>query len=359
MEISAQTVTWFLFLALIITTMFKGVIKVSDGTSMVVERLGRRHQILMPGLNIIVPFLDSVRKSGFKLETLSDNGQKRDPLVAPNGAISMAEHRMDPPTLKLLCKDNSEVHVNPVAYFKIEDPMRVLYEVASFADSFKSLVETTLRQEVGKLDGDTIVTSREILGDLLRRSLQEAGTSWGIKVIRVEIEDIGFDKEVTDKLSMARREELVRRQELVAARARADQIILEAEATRKALVMRAEGEKEAAVMKALGEKEAQILRAQGDFEQQKLDAEAKYLLAAREQEGVAQGYAAIGIALSNNPHAILTIESLKAQQQIAEAIGKSSNALIIPTETVGLFGAASAIFKGMSDIVKKPDNKPT
>jgi len=352
MEIDAQLLAWVLLVALVVTMIFKGLVKVPDGNCRLVERLGRRHKVLMPGIGVIIPFLDSVKTTGLRIETFLDNGQSRVSLVTAKGDISMQEHRMDPQTLKLLCRDNSEVHVNPVAYFKIDDPVKVAYEVSEFAESFKSLLETTLRQEVGKLDGDTIITSRDVLSDALRRSLQEAGSNWGIRIIRVEIEDIGFDKEVTEKLSLARREELMRRQQLVASRAKADQEILEADATRKALILRAEGEREAAIKKAEGEKQAQILKAQGDFEQQKLEAEARFLLAAREQEGLAQGYAAISQALAANPNAIVALEALKAQQRIAESLGNSSNALIVPTETAGLFGAAAVALKGAAELVK-------
>ena len=352
-DIDAKTITWILLCALLLLIFLKGVVTVGDGYTRVVERLGRRARILRPGINVIIPFLEKIKKDGFDIETTVENGAKNISLVVKkSGDISMREHRMDPATLKLLCRDNSEVHINPVAYFRIEDPMRTVYDVSDFKSTFKSMIETTLRQEIGKFDGDTIVTSREVLSENLRRVLQEAGSAWGIKILRVEIEDIGFDKEVTEKLSMARRQELIRRQDLVSARAKADKEILEAEADKKALILRAEGEREAAIKKAEGEKQAQILKAQGDFEQQKLEAEAKFLLAAREQEGLAQGYAAIAQSLSANPQAVISLEALRAQQKIAESLGQSTNALIVPTETVGLFGAAAVAIKGAAELLR-------
>jgi regulator of protease activity HflC (stomatin/prohibitin superfamily) len=336
-----------LLMAMVLIMVVIGVQQVPDGKARVVERLGRRHRVLSPGLNVIIPFLDSVKKSGFDLETIHDNGARRLSLVDRKGNISIAEQRIDPKRLKLLGKDNSEIFVDSVAYFKITDPMRAVYDIASLADSFISLIETTLRQEVGKFDGDSIITSRELLGERLREALQEASTNWGISIFRVEIEDIAFDNEVSEKLSEARREELLRRAQVVSAQAQADRDIVEAEARKKALLLDAEGAQLAAITKAEGEKKAVILLAEAKFEEQRLQAEGDFLLKSREQEGIAKGYQAIVDALSKNAESIVALEALKAQTSIAESLGKSNNTLIIPTEAAGLFGAVNAAIKGL------------
>ena len=130
-----------------------------------------------------------------------------------------------------------------------------------------------------------------------------------------------------------------KRAELVAKKAEAEQLTLAAEAQRKATILEAEGEAE-----------AMRLRAQGEFDAKKLEAEANFLLQSREQEGIAQGYAAIALALKENPEAIVALEGLKAQAKIAESIGKSQNALIVPNETAGLFGAMASLAKGYETI---------
>ncbi|NDD10320.1 MAG: hypothetical protein EB086_11755 [Rhodobacteraceae bacterium] len=95
-----------------------------------------------------------------------------------------------------------------MVYFRITEPAKLVYDVQDFEESFETLIETTLRQEVGKYDGDTIITSRDTLGDALKQGLLEAARNWGIEIRRVEIEDISFDAEVTRSLSDARQEEL-------------------------------------------------------------------------------------------------------------------------------------------------------
>lgn len=343
-------ITIILLTSLALIFIYMGVQKIPDGNSRVVERLGRRHKVLMPGIAVIVPFLDSVKKNADIATYVAGEKVK---LLDGNGNLSMAEQRMDPPEMKkLVCQDGSLVNVDAVAYFRISDPMRIAYDVAAFADTFKSLTETTLRQEVSKYNGDTIISSREVLSANLREVLQEASTAWGVSVLRVEVENIEFEGKIQEELAKARAEELVRRAQMVAAQQRADQEVLEAEAAKKAEILKAEGLKEAAIRRAEGEKEAQILAAQGQFEEEKLAAEAKFLNASREQEGLAQGYAAIVRAMSDNSDGLVALKALEAQEQVAKALGQSSNALIIPSETAGLFGAVASIRKAVDSLAK-------
>ena len=334
--IDGSNIVLVLLVVLILLLLFKGISKVGDGTTRIVERLGKRHKILYPGINIIVPFLDTEKKITQPIETYVDNGATPYSLVRKNRDISMAEHRMDPPVLSLIAKDNNTINVNAVAYFRIVDPMRIVYDVDQFAETLKSLVETTLRQEVGKLDSDAVISSREQISSALRTSLQEASTNWGVSIIRVEIEDISFSADVQQQLAKAREQELIRRAQIVAAREEAEKEVIIAEGKRKAAELVAEGDKQAT-----------ILRAQGAFEEAKLAAEASFLEEARKAEGEAQGYAAIVKALSGKGDAIVALEALKSQEKVAEALGQSDSSLIIPNEAAGLFGAFSSVIKAL------------
>jgi len=329
--IDGQMATYGAIVLFILLFIFTGIKRVDEGRAKIIERLGRRHKVIRPGLSVIVPILDKVKSNDFVLDTILDGN--RVSLVTKDG-VSIAEHRMDPPVQRLMAKDNSEIDVDSVVYFRITDPIKIVYDVNDFAGSFESLIQTTLRQEVGKYDGDTIITARETLSDALKTALLDASNNWGITVLRVEIEHIGFEEKVNEALSQAREEELLRRAELVAKKAEAEQALLLAEAKRKAEILEAEGIKQ-----------AQILKAEGEFEAKKLEAEAAFLLKSREQEGIAQGYAAIAKSLKENPDAIVALEALKAQANVAESLGKSSNSMIIPAETAGLFGAMGSIMK--------------
>ena len=321
---------------LVLVLLLKGIKVVPEGRAKIVERLGRRNKTIYPGINIIIPFVDRVK---LITEGVTTKVRGTSISLVDNGAIILAEQRMDPVSKLLLAKDNSQINVDPIVYFRVTDPARLVYDVQDFEEAFETLIETTLRQEVGKYDGDSIVTSRDTLGDALKQGLMEAAKTWGIEVKRVEIEDLSFDEEVTRSLSDARQEELKRRAELVAKKADAEQLTLEAEAKRKAAILEAEGVAE-----------AMRLKAQGEFDAKKLEAEANFLLQSREQEGIAQGYAAIAKSLKENPEAIVALEGLKAQAKIAESIGQSQNALTVPSETAGLFGAVASSAKGYAAI---------
>lgn len=342
-SLSPDVILYLAVAVLVLILVIAGVKTVPEGRAKLVERLGRRHRTLYPGINFIIPILDKVRKIERNRVSTKVRG-KLISLIDERGALILAEQRMDPASKILLARDNSQINVDPVVYFKPRDAARLIYDVTDFQSAFETLIETTLRQEVGKYDGDTIVTSRDSLNDALKSNLKNAADTWGIEITRVEIEDLSFDEEVTRSLSDARQEELKRRAELVAEKAAAEQRTLKAEATRKAAILEAEGVKEAL-----------ILEAQGKFEAQKLEAEAKFLMQSREQEGIAQGFAAIAKALQENPEAIVALEALKAQAKIAESIGNSSNALIIPSETAGLFGAIGSLTKGL-DVVRAATN---
>ena len=327
---------------LVIVILINGIRIVPEGRAKIVERLGRRHKTIFAGINIIIPFLDRVKNINERVTTKVKGSSES---LIDRGSVVLAEQRMDPYGKKLLAKDNSQIFVDPIVYFRVTDPAKLIYDVTNFEDSFETLIETALRQEVGKYDGDTIVTSRDTLGDALKQTLLNASVSWGIEIRRVEIEELSFDEEVTRSLSDARQEELKRRAELVAQKAEAEQLTLAADAKKKAAVLEAEGVKEAA-----------ILKAQGEFEAQKLEAEARFLLQSREQEGIAQGYAAISRALKENPEAIVALEALKALAKIADSIGNSNNALIVPSDTAGLFGAFASLAKGYETLKPSPSS---
>ena len=336
MLMDSEFVLYGVVALLVLVLLLKGIKVVPEGRAKIVERLGRRSKTIYPGINIIIPFVDRVK---IIKESVTTKVKGTSISLVDNGAIILAEQRMDPTKKLLLAKDNSQINVDPIVYFRVTDPARLVYDVQDFEQAFETLIETTLRQEVGKYDGDSIVTSRDTLGDALKQGLMEAAKTWGIEVKRVEIEDLSFDEEVTRSLSDARQEELKRRAELVAKKADAEQLTLEAEAKRKAAILEAEGVAE-----------AMRLKAQGEFDAKKLEAEANFLLQSREQEGIAQGYAAIAKSLKENPEAIVALEGLKAQAKIAESIGQSQNALIVPSETAGLFGAVASLAKGYEAI---------
>jgi regulator of protease activity HflC (stomatin/prohibitin superfamily) len=183
------------------------------------------------------------------------------------------------------------------------------------------LLETTLRQEVGKLDSDTLIVSRDTIGSNIQRYLEQASEAWGAKILRVEIQELRFSDEVQQKLTKAR----------------------EAELSRRARVVTAQQDRDTEILLAEGKKRAAVLVAEGEFEAAKLRAEADFLLASRRLEGEAAGTRALAEALRNNPEVMVAIKALEAQKSVAESLGRSTSSLIVPGEVAGLLGALGAV----------------
>lgn len=194
-----------------------------------VERLGRFRTLLDPGLNFVFPFIDTVRK------------------------VDMREQVIDVPPQEVITKDNVGVTVDAVIYFKVTDPFKVAYNVANFQYAALKLAQTNLRNEIGNLELDQTLTSREKINVQLRQILDDATDNWGVKVTRVEIQRIEPPRDITDAMSRQMKAEREKRA-----------AILEAEGIKQAAILKAEGEKQSAILSAEGKKQSQILIAEGE-----------------------------------------------------------------------------------------------
>ena len=335
--VTPESAFFLVVVFLAIVSLRTGIQRVPEGRARLVERFGRFHRTLMPGLHFVVPFIDRVRRN-ISITTYRETGGKSDyvQIVDQGRDIHLSEQLVDPAPVEMIAKDNAIIYPDVIGYFKIIEPQKAVYAVENLGVSIFKLLETTLRQEIGKLDSDAIVSSRDVLSAKVQGSLEEATNSWGVRIMRVEIQEIRFDPQVQQALSRAREEELLRRAQVVRAQQERDTNILIAEGRKKAQILDAEGEREATVH-----------RAQGVFEAQRLKAEGDYLVILREKEALAKGYEAINAALRERPEALVALEALKAQQGVAEALGKSSNMMIVPSELAGLLGAIGSIQKGL------------
>jgi len=248
---------------------------------------------------------------------------KLNSLVDEKGNIITTEVMLDPPEIVVISKDNAEIYPDAIVYFRIVDPVRAVYEVNDLGLSIYKLVETTLRQQIGSMSTDEIIMGREKIGFEVRSALEEASSAWGTLVTRVELEEINFPQEIQKALSDQRAAELKGR----------------------AKVVESERDKEAIILDAEAKKRATILEAEAKFEKDRLEAEGAFLAASREEEGKAKGIEAMARALEKNPDAVVAIKALEAQESVAGSIGQSDNALIIPQETAGLFGAIKSVEK--------------
>tara|TARA_B100000579_G_scaffold117518_1_gene94300 strand:+ start:1327 stop:2283 length:957 start_codon:yes stop_codon:yes gene_type:complete len=315
-----ETIVWVFFAVVVIYIVIKGFTVVDEATIKIVERLGKYNRVLTPGINFKVPFIESIKRPYINTFETTVDGQTEQRSLVSGGAIPTYEIIMDPPQIDAISKDNAIIYPDSILYFRIIDPVKAVYEVEDLGMAIFKLLETTLRQSIGTMDSDEIIKGREQIGASVKAALEEASSSWGTQITRVEIEEIRFNKEVTQALSDQRAAELKGR---------------------------------AQVIEAEREKEAKILDAEAEYEQDRLEAEGQFLLESRKLEGQAKGASAIAKALEKAPNAYVALEALEAQKEVANAIGKSENSLIIPQETAGLAGAIKSVEKILELNVKK------
>ncbi|HYU83890.1 MAG TPA: SPFH domain-containing protein [Kribbellaceae bacterium] len=194
-----------------------------------VERLGRYQRTLEPGLNFVVPFVDRVR-----------------PL------IDLREQVVSFDPQSVITEDNLVVHIDTVLYFQVTQPRAAAYEIVNYIQAIEQLTVTTLRNVIGSLDLEKVLTSREHVNQQLRGVLDEASGKWGIRVNRVELKAIDPPPSVKESMEKQMRADREKRA-----------AILQAEGVRQAKILTAEGEKQSAILTAEGAKQAAILRAEG------------------------------------------------------------------------------------------------
>ncbi|KPM55541.1 hypothetical protein CcI49_02140 [Frankia sp. CcI49] len=203
---------------------------VPQARAMVVERLGRYHRTLTPGLAIVVPIMDRIRER-----------------------IDLREQVVSFPPQPVITEDNLVVGIDTVIYFQVTDPRAATYEIADFIRAIEQLTVTTLRNVIGGMNLEATLTSRDQINGQLRGVLDEATGRWGIRVNRVELKAIDPPRSIQDSMEKQMRAERDRRA-----------AILTAEGVKASEILRAEGEKQAAILRAEGHREAQILAAEGE-----------------------------------------------------------------------------------------------
>jgi len=216
----------------VIVTLAKSIRIIPQASAGVVERLGRYHKTLMPGLNLLIPFIDRLR-----------------PL------IDMREQVVSFPPQPVITEDNLVVSIDTVVYFQVTDARAATYEINNYLGAVEQLTTTTLRNVVGGLNLEEALTSRDNINGQLRIVLDEATGKWGIRVGRVELKAIDPPISIQDSMEKQMRAERDRRA-----------LILTAEGTKQSAILTAEGARQASILEAEGYAKAAVLRAQGEAE---------------------------------------------------------------------------------------------
>ncbi len=220
----------FILLAVVIIVLFKTLKVVPQQHAFVVERLGKYHGTLTPGLNFVVPFIDKIAYKHILKEIPLD--------IASQVCIT---------------KDNTQLQVDGILYFQVTDPMRASYGSSNYIVAISQLAQTSLRSVIGKLELDKTFEERDIINAQVVAAIDEAALNWGVKVLRYEIKDLTPPKEILHSMQAQITAEREKRALIAASEGRRQEQINIATGEREAFIARSEGEKQAAINKALGE----------------------------------------------------------------------------------------------------------
>lgn len=307
---------------LAIVVISAGVKVVPQSETRVVERLGRFHSVLPPGLNFLIPFIDKPKTIYTRRVENAIGGRH----VIRNSAtmvIDLREQVYDFPSQQVITRDNVTTEINALLYFQIVDPKKAVYEIDNLPNAIEKLTQTSLRNVIGELELDETLTSRDTINSKLQVILDDATNKWGVKVNRVELQDITPPESVRVAMEKQMQAERNRRAE-----------ILNAEGKKQSLILQSEGEKASKINAAEAVKQAEILRAEGE-------AQAIILNAQAEAEAIRR--VADAVAASNTDPATYML-AMKYIDTLSEMTsGKDNKTVYIPYEASSLLSSIGSI----------------
>ncbi|MCD6248700.1 MAG: SPFH/Band 7/PHB domain protein [candidate division Zixibacteria bacterium] len=277
-----------------------------------VERLGKFQRVLDPGLNLIMPFFDTMQK------------------------VDMREVVVDVPAQLVITRDNVGVEVDAIIYVQVTDPFRTKYEINNYVYASTKLAQTNLRNVIGEMDLDSCLSSRDDVNAQLRDVLDAATDKWGVKVNRVEMQRIDPPADITDAMSRQ----------------------MKAERDKRATILEAEAERQAEITRAEGNKMAQILEAEGAAEavKKRADAERYRQIAVAEGEAKAIGNVFSAIHEGKPNDKLITLKYLEMLPELAKG---DANKIFLPYEASGIISALAAMVEGIkTDSPKKTEPQP-
>lgn len=306
--------TYVLVAIVILALIFvkQAIIIIPQSETKIVERLGKYYATLSPGINVIIPFIDRAKN----IVTLN-RGR-----YIYSTSIDLREQVYDFDKQNVITKDNIQMQINALLYFQIVDPFKAVYEINNLPNAIEKLTQTTLRNIIGELELDQTLTSRDTINTKLRAVLDDATNKWGIKVNRVELQDITPPESVLQAMEKQ----------------------MQAERNKRATILTSEGEKQAAILQSEGEKTSTINRAEATKQQAILYAEGEATARIRKAEAEAIAIQKIteAVGKSTNPANYLLAQKYIAMMQEL-ASGDKSKTVYLPYEATNLLGSIGGI----------------
>ena len=264
MSISTTIIVGIIVLIVIIFVL-RGVRIIPQAETWVIERLGKYNRTLESGINIIWPIIDRPRviPTRHTIVDVDGNTYVRNRTTCK---IDLREQVYDFPKQSVITKDNVTTTINALLYFQIIDPVKAVYEIDNLPNAIEKLTQTTLRNVIGELELDETLTSRDTINSKLRAVLDEASNKWGVKVTRVELQDITPPNSVRDAMERQMQAERERRAQVLKATGDKEALILESEGKKAALINQAEADKQTKILAAEGEANSRIIKAKAEAE---------------------------------------------------------------------------------------------
>ncbi|MEN8139190.1 MAG: SPFH domain-containing protein [Bacteroidota bacterium] len=321
------TIIFALLAVFVIVLVILGLKIVQQSETMIIERLGKYHKTLPSGFNVIIPIIDKPREIIWRYTQEGPDGM----IYAQHRTrqrIDLREAVYDFPKQNVITRDNIVTEINALIYFQIMEPKRAVYEISNLPQAIEKLTQTSLRNVIGELDLDETLTSRDTINNKLQEILDDATNKWGVKVNRVELQDINPPHDIRAAMEKQMRAERDKRA-----------TILEAEGEKRAAILKAEGEREAAIKKAEGQKKSQILDAEGQ-------AQARIDVAQAEAEAIEMVKNAV--AKSGDPiNYLVAVRYLETLKEMTS--GKDNKTIYLPYEASGVLSSLG----GIKDILGK------
>ena len=290
----------------------KALVIIPQSETKIVERLGRYHATLNPGINIIIPFIDRAKDI-----VILSRGRYMYSTV-----IDLREQVYDFPKQNVITKDNVQTEINALLYFQIVDPFKAAYEISNLPNAIEKLTQTTLRNIIGELELDETLTSRDTINKKLGLVLDEATDKWGVKVNRVELQDITPPESVLTAMEKQMQAERNKRATILTSEGKKAADILQSEGEKTAIINKAEAAKQKAILNAEGEAQARIRKAEAEAKAIELITEA--------------------VGKSTNPANYLLAQ--KYIQMLADlAQGPAQKTVYLPYEATNLMGSIGGI----------------
>lgn len=311
-------ITLAALLALAIVFVKMAVVIIPQSETRIIERLGKYYATLKPGVNIIIPFIDRA-----KVVVTQQRGQ-----YFYSSEIDLREQVYDFDKQNVITKDNIQMQINALLYFQIVDPFKTVYEINNLPNAIEKLTQTTLRNIIGEMELDQTLTSRDTINTKLRGVLDDATNKWGIKVNRVELQDITPPSSVLQAMEKQ----------------------MQAERNKRAAILTSEGDKQSQILQSEGDKAATINRAEADKQQAILRAEGEATARIRKAEAEAIAIAKIteAVGKSTNPaNYLLAQKYIQMLNEVAQ--GDKTKTVFLPYEATNLMGSIGGIkelFKG-------------